>query len=231
MVEFLRGYRRILLAIGGTIMAAFIPLAIAQEYFLYNPYVLPILGLVATLLFLAVFLTGSWWSNIYHKHIIIGKASLICITILIIFSEIMWIRASINYVAELKLKDLQTKAQTKALLSTFSPKELRGLSKEEVEILVKKLIDEHIKEIRKEASREKFVLPRLGEKAVLKLGPLERPELEQFTLDELKAIPRSAHAKILKNQVEWLGYADIADAAVKAHEGYERSIFGGEEAK
>ncbi len=109
--------------------------------------------------------------------------------------------------------------------------EKTGPSKEEVELLVKKLVQDHMKEVRKEASREKFVLPPLGEKAVLKLEPLERPEPEQFTLDELKAIPISAQGKILRNQIGWLGYADIADAAVKAHEDYERSIFGGEKAK
>ena len=74
----------------------------------------------------------------------------------------------------------------------------------------------------------KYTLPPLKEKAVLKTPLADRPELDSFTPEELKAIPRSAHGKILKNLAGWWGYADIADAAVKAHQDYELTLFGGE---
>ncbi len=78
------------------------------------------------------------------------------------------------------------------------------------------------------APKVKYALPPLKEKAVLKVPLADRPELEAFSPEEMKAIPRSAHGKILKNQADWWGSADIAEAAVKAHEDYERSIFSGE---
>jgi hypothetical protein len=74
----------------------------------------------------------------------------------------------------------------------------------------------------------KYVVPPLKEKAVLKVPLADRPELDEFTPVEMKAVPRSAHGKILKNQAAWWGYADIADSAIKAHEEYELTIFGGE---
>jgi hypothetical protein len=66
---------------------------------------------------------------------------------------------------------------------------------------------------------------------VLNTPLLDRPELEQFTPDEMKAIPRTAHGKILRNQAAWWGYADVAEAAAKAHEDYEREVFGGDKKK
>jgi hypothetical protein len=81
------------------------------------------------------------------------------------------------------------------------------------------------------APKVKYTLPPLKEQAVLKVTLPDRPELDQFTPEEMKTVPRSAHGKILKNQAAWWGYADIAEAAVKAHEDYERSIFGGDKAK
>ena len=74
----------------------------------------------------------------------------------------------------------------------------------------------------------KYTLPPLKEKAVLKTPLADRPELDSFTPEELKAIPRTAHGKILKNLAAWWGYADIADAAIKAHQDYELTLFGGE---
>ncbi len=66
----------------------------------------------------------------------------------------------------------------------------------------------------------------MGERAVLKLQLPDRPELEDFTAAEMKAIPRSAHGKILRCLAAWWGYADMADAAIKAHEDYEKGILG-----
>jgi hypothetical protein len=71
----------------------------------------------------------------------------------------------------------------------------------------------------------KYVQPPLGEAAVLNL-PLEvRPEPPDFSPEEMKTIPRSAHGKILKCLAAWWGYADIAEDAVKTHQDYERSLF------
>jgi hypothetical protein len=37
--------------------------------------------------------------------------------------------------------------------------------------------------------------------------------------------------KILRWGVNWEGYADVAEAAVKAHQDYERELFGGGKVK
>ena len=222
-------HRRYYLVIAGVIVTSLIPLAIAQEYFRYNPYILPILGLIATGLFLAFFLTGQYWRNFYHNHCKIGNGFLIFIIILIIIADVLWIRGSINHVAELKLKD----AQTKAFLSTYFPIEIKGLSKEEIELLVKKLVDENIKKIRNETSQVRYTLPQLGEEAVLKVPLYERPTLD-LTDKEIRLIfkvSKSATKKILVNQIEWRAYADIADTVKEGHEDYERSLFGGEKTK
>lgn len=77
-------------------------------------------------------------------------------------------------------------------------------------------------------SHTKAVLPDLGEKAVLETPLLERPKLETLTPEEKKAIPRTAKGKILRCLAGWEGYGDVADAAVKAHQDYERSLFSGD---
>ena len=80
-------------------------------------------------------------------------------------------------------------------------------------------------------SQVKYQQPNLGEAAVLHTELLPRPELEAFTPDEMKAIPRTAHGKILKFLAAVWGYEDVADAAVKAHQDYEKSLFSGQEKK
>ena len=71
----------------------------------------------------------------------------------------------------------------------------------------------------------KVQMPKLGKEAVPNLQLSDRPELEQFTQEEMKTIPRSAHGKILKNQAAWWGYADIAEAAVKGYRDYIERVF------
>lgn len=71
----------------------------------------------------------------------------------------------------------------------------------------------------------KVQIPKIGKEAVPNLQLSERPELEWFTQEELEAIPRSAHGKILKNQAAWWGYADIAEAVVKGYRNYIERIF------
>jgi hypothetical protein len=41
----------------------------------------------------------------------------------------------------------------------------------------------------------------------------------------MNKIPMSAHGKILSNQAEWWGYADIMEGAVKTLQDYIRSAF------
>ena len=81
---------------------------------------------------------------------------------------------------------------------------------------MKKLVDRNIKKIRNETSQVRYNLPKLGEKAVLKLPLNERPTLD-LTDKEIRLIfkvSKSATKKILVNQIEWRAYADIADAVV-----------------
>src|SRR5208337_433142 len=77
-------------------------------------------------------------------------------------------------------------------------------------------------------SQVKYQQPNLGEAAVLQTELLPRPELEQFTPDETKAIPRTAHGKILKFLSSIWAYEDVADAAVKSHQEYELTLFSGQ---
>lgn len=69
------------------------------------------------------------------------------------------------------------------------------------------------------------MIPPLGPEAAPSLQLLDRPELDEFTPEEMKAIPRSAHGKILKNQAAWWGYADVAEAAVKGYQDYIQKVF------
>ena len=72
----------------------------------------------------------------------------------------------------------------------------------------------------------KVILPQVGEAGVPQIQLPDRPELDSFTDQEMQAIPRSAHGKILKNQAAWWGYADQAEAAVQGFKDYLRSLFG-----
>ena len=69
----------------------------------------------------------------------------------------------------------------------------------------------------------------MGEQAVLNLSLDERPILD-LTDAEITAIYKASATgtgKILKNQAGWIGYADIADAAVTGYKNYLRDIFSG----
>jgi hypothetical protein len=55
--------------------------------------------------------------------------------------------------------------------------------------------------------------------------------LERFTAEELKATPRPVKGKILRCLAAWDGYAEVADAAVQAHQQYELNLFSGDKKK
>ena len=64
---------------------------------------------------------------------------------------------------------------------------------------------------------------------MLNLPLSDRPSLD-LTDAEITAIYKASPTgtgKILKNQAGWIGYADIADAAVTQYKSYLRDIFGG----
>ena len=71
----------------------------------------------------------------------------------------------------------------------------------------------------------------MGKAAVLNLPLGDRPDGINFTPEEMKVIPRSAHGKILKFEADAFGCIDIDEAAVKAHMDYEESLFSGGKAK
>lgn len=70
-----------------------------------------------------------------------------------------------------------------------------------------------------------YHIPPLGEKAVPKISLPQRPELDQFTEEELGKIPLTAHGKILNYLAESWAYADIAEAAVKELKDYIKDVF------
>lgn len=105
------------------------------------------------------------------------------------------------------------------------------LSTEE-ESTLKQLIQDY-RNIPKESSKKLSALRSLGEETVLKLPLEERPKLE-FTDKEIKTLIKTSRiitGKILRNQVDWDGYADLAEAKLKAHEDHQRKIFGVQEVK
>jgi hypothetical protein len=53
----------------------------------------------------------------------------------------------------------------------------------------------------------------------------ERPTFTPLTQAEFDAIPIQAKGKILKNQTDWIAWADIADAAVQGYRGYIKDLF------
>ena len=59
----------------------------------------------------------------------------------------------------------------------------------------------------------------------------QRPQPPDFTPEEMKAIPRSAHGKILNFMADAYGCIDIDAAAVQQHMDYEKSLFSGQEKK
>lgn len=71
----------------------------------------------------------------------------------------------------------------------------------------------------------KATLPQVSKEAVPKIELSTRPELPPFTPEEMQAIPLTAHKKVLKNQAEWWGYADIAEGAVRSYQDYIRKVF------
>ena len=81
------------------------------------------------------------------------------------------------------------------------------------------------------AKTPKYVLPPMGQAAVLNLPLGDRPAPLDFTPEEMKAIPRPAHGKILKFMADAYGCIDIDEAAVQAHKDYEKSLFSGDQVK
>lgn len=71
----------------------------------------------------------------------------------------------------------------------------------------------------------------MGQAAVLNIPLGERPAPLDFTPEEMKAIPRPAHGKILKFMADAYGCIDIDEAAVQAHKDYEKSLFSGDQVK
>ena len=74
-------------------------------------------------------------------------------------------------------------------------------------------------------SSPKAVLPQVGPRAIPEIFLADRPSFTPLTEAEFAAIPITAKGKILKNQTDWIAYADIADAAVQGYRGYIQSLF------
>ena len=72
----------------------------------------------------------------------------------------------------------------------------------------------------------KAVLPPVGDLAVPEINiAADPPRLQPFTESEFKAIPLTAHGKILKYIADVNANWDIAKAAVKAYRDYLKGLF------
>ena len=65
----------------------------------------------------------------------------------------------------------------------------------------------------------------MGPRAIPDLPLPERVEFTPFTLEEMQAIPLTAHGKIMKYIAGVNGNWDIAQAAVKGYRDYIGSLF------
>ncbi len=70
-----------------------------------------------------------------------------------------------------------------------------------------------------------MVLPPVSQAAVPTIELPPRPELTPFSDEEMGKIPIPAHGKILANQADWWGYADIMEGAIKTLQNYIRRAF------
>jgi hypothetical protein len=68
-------------------------------------------------------------------------------------------------------------------------------------------------------------LPNLKEKAVPDIKPEARPTPPLFTEGEYKRMPLTAKGKIVKNQAEVKGYAEIMETKIKVLKDYIRDLF------
>jgi hypothetical protein len=68
-------------------------------------------------------------------------------------------------------------------------------------------------------------LPNLKEKAVPDINPEGRPAAPLFTLGEYEKMPLTAKGKIVKNQAEVKGYAEIMETKIKVLKDYIRDLF------
>jgi len=75
------------------------------------------------------------------------------------------------------------------------------------------------------SARTQYVLPPLAEKAVPDINPEPRPVPPRFTEAEYLALPLSVKGKILKNQVDWRGYAEIMEMKINILRNYIQTLF------
>jgi hypothetical protein len=74
-------------------------------------------------------------------------------------------------------------------------------------------------------SSPKQGLPQVGPRAVPGIFLPERPIFTPLSEEEFSKIPITAQGKVLKNQTDWIAWADIADAAVQGYRDYIKSLF------
>lgn len=75
------------------------------------------------------------------------------------------------------------------------------------------------------------MLPQVGPRAVPEIFLADRPAFTPLTQEEFDKIPITAAGKILKNQTDWIAYADIADAAIQGYRDYLKDLFEGDKPK
>jgi hypothetical protein len=71
-------------------------------------------------------------------------------------------------------------------------------------------------------------LPNLREKAVPDINPEVRPTPPLFTESEYEKMPLTGKGKIVKNQAEVKGYAEIMETKIKVLKDYIRDLFSQE---
>jgi hypothetical protein len=71
----------------------------------------------------------------------------------------------------------------------------------------------------------KVVLPQVGARAIPEIFLADRPIFTPLSQDEFDKIPITAKGKILKNQTDWIAWADVANAAIQGYRSYIASLF------
>jgi len=142
--------KRILSLATAIILSIGIPLVFYQEYFKYNAYLLPIVGLIAVLLYIGFFLTRSAfieWLRVYYKKrpklsMVLFIGAVPCLVIIIVYAEWFAIVKSKEHVDNLKTRDNYNKQENR---DTSTLGKSAQSTPEEIARAVKKAISPQIK--------------------------------------------------------------------------------------
>jgi hypothetical protein len=224
--------KRLATLAGAILITLALPIAFAQEYFIYNPYLLPILGLVAIILYLIFFLTSQFCEKSIHSFYLKSpKLSLlifiiISITVLMLLGIGEWvaIQKSINHVNNLLTKKYPQPLQPPQLVEQT---EQKPIEKPSTSLLEKQPTAEEIATELAKKLPSKVIQPS-REKEIPQKEPTFK-DITPFTVivgSNSAEIPKDASVKKPQHIVK-IGDTDVIDAYVENEKLYVNTILYG----